>query len=58
VGYDAPARTLEVEFVDRRRYRYFRVSKARYLDLIKVPSVGRYYSEHIRDAGYPFEELQ
>lgn len=56
VGYDLADRTLEVEFVDGRVYRYFSVPKSRYAGLMDAPSHGRYFLEHIKEAGYAYEQ--
>jgi hypothetical protein len=57
VGYDGVAKILEVEFVDGRLYRYFSVPQFRYSELMQASSHGSYYSRHIKEEGYAYEEV-
>lgn len=48
VGYDPASRTLEVEFQGGRVYRYFGVPQARYRDLLRADSAGRFLNTRIK----------
>lgn len=52
VGYDSDTATLEVEFRERRVYRYTQVSEDTYAALMKAKSKGSHFHRHIRDR-YP-----
>jgi KTSC domain len=56
VGYDSARRELEIEFVSGRLYRYFGVPPRAYEALMRAPSKGRHFNEHIRDR-YRFSRL-
>lgn len=55
VGYDPDMRVLEIEFASRTVYRYFDVPESVHAGLMTATSLGEYFGEHIRDAGYSFE---
>jgi lysyl-tRNA synthetase class 2 len=55
-AYDPPSRTLEVEFVSGRRYRYLRVPAEVAARFRAAFSKGRFFNAHIRDA-FACEEL-
>jgi hypothetical protein len=48
VGYDPASATLEIEFHERRIYRYAGVPERHFGGLVAAPSVGRYFHRHIR----------
>lgn len=48
VGYDPDTETLEVEFKTGTIYRYSGVEKSVWLDLMKAPSIGSFFSLRIR----------
>ena len=48
IGYDPASRTLEVEFQGGRVYRYFDVPPARYRDLLRADSAGRFLNTRIK----------
>ena len=48
IAYDAPARTLWLEFRNRAVYCYFDVPPAFYRDLLAAPSKGAYFNRNIR----------
>ena len=54
--YAELSRSLEVEFVSGRRYRYAPVPPEVAARFRSAFSKGRFFNAHIRDA-YPFEEL-
>jgi hypothetical protein len=58
VGYDARARTLEVEFTNDRLYRYFGVPVSEYEALLAAESQGSYFTKHIRNAGYRYVQMR
>jgi len=55
-AYHAPSRSLDVEFVSGRRYRYAGVPEDVAARFRAAFSKGRFFNEHIRDH-YPFQEL-
>ena len=48
VGYDAPARILEVEFISGEVYRYFDVAQGEVDGLFRADSRGAYLNERIK----------
>lgn len=57
VGYDRRTRALEVEFTSGALYRYLGVPEPTHAALMQADSLGAYFSEHIRDAGFPVDRL-
>lgn len=57
VGYDASSRVLEIEFTSGAVYRYFGVPADTYMAMMRAPSFGGYFSEHIRDAGFRIDRV-
>ncbi len=57
LSYDAATRSLDVEFVSGRRYRYRAVPAELAERFRGAPSKGRFFNAHIRDR-YPFDELE
>ena len=55
-SYRPEARTLDVEFVSGRRYRYYGVPEGIASQFSAAFSKGHYFNTRIRD-DYPFEEL-
>jgi hypothetical protein len=49
IGYDPNTRALEVEFESGAVYRYARVPRAIYDELMAAASRGHYFSTRIRD---------
>ncbi|QKT07315.1 KTSC domain-containing protein [Gordonia sp. X0973] len=56
VGYDEQSMTLEVEFKNGSLYQYFDVPAAAYQELVGASSVGRYFTQNIRNA-YRYSRL-
>ena len=56
VGYDAVARTLEVEFVGGAVYRYVDVPAQEHAALLAADSLGAHMNARIRDR-YRFERV-
>lgn len=48
VGYDAPARILEVEFISGEVYRYFDVAQGEVDGLFRADSRGVYVNDRIK----------
>ena len=48
VGYDAPTRILEVEFVSGEVYRYFDVAQGEVYGLFRADSRGAFLNERIK----------
>lgn len=48
VTYDDDTAVLEVEFRQGETYRYFMVPRSIVTELLSAPSVGHYFSEHVR----------
>lgn len=57
VGYDRRRHVLEIEFERGAVYRYLGVPAAVHDALRDAESLGAYFSEHIRDAGYLIERV-
>lgn len=49
VGYDRDTAVLEVEFTSGDVYEYFLVPHSVYDGLLEATSVGRHFSDHVRD---------
>lgn len=52
VGYDAEARTLEVEFLNGGLYRYSGVPSSVHLGLMSASSHGAYFDRYVKKAGF------
>ena len=57
VGYDQEQRVLEIEFTGGEVYQYFDVPAEVYRGLMKAESHGRYFHQHVRDAGYRYDRM-
>jgi len=49
IGYDEKTKTLEVEFNHGGVYKYLKVSKSVYEELMNADSLGSYFYHNIRD---------
>lgn len=56
IGYDAGSGDLYVQFSSGSMYRYRSVPSQKHLDLINAPSIGSFFSDHIKTS-YPFVKL-
>jgi hypothetical protein len=56
VGYDADAKTLEVEFHSGRLYQYIGVPPLVHDELVHADSIGAYFNANIRPI-YPYLEV-
>lgn len=57
VGYDRRSRVLEIEFTSGVVYRYLGVPEQTHAALLQAGSLGGFFSEHIRDAGFMLDRL-
>lgn len=57
VGYDGDRRILQIEFHNGDVYQYFDVPQAVYDGLMQADSHGRYFHQHVRNAGYRYARL-
>jgi hypothetical protein len=57
VGYDPEQRVLEIEFTSGAVYQYFDVPPEVYRGLMAAESHGRYFHQHVRDAGYRYQRM-
>ena len=56
IAYDAPTKTLQVEFRTGRVYWYLGVPPSEFEALKRAPSAGAYFNREIRDR-YAFREI-
>ncbi len=56
VAYDSDSSTLELEFSDGDRYRYFEVPEAVYSELLAADSKGNFFHTHVKGT-YRFTKL-
>jgi hypothetical protein len=57
VGYDQASNILEIEFSGGEVYQYFNVPAEVYRGLIAAESHGRYFHQHVRNAGYQYQKM-
>lgn len=57
VGYDAPTEVLAIRFHNGAEYRYSAVPQRFFEGLLAAPSVGGYYHENVRNAGFSYERI-
>ena len=57
IGYDAGVSTLEIAFKNGGVYQYRQVPERVFQSLLKAPSHGRYFNEHIKDR-YPTAKVR
>lgn len=57
VGYEPRTRTLGVRFRNGGEYHYRHVPQDVYDGLLKAPSKGTYFDQHIKKAGFAFERV-
>ena len=50
IGYDEPAQTLEVEFLNGSVYQYYNVTQEIYANLMQSPSKGQFLHQYIKNA--------
>ena len=56
VGYDEPAQTLEVEFLNGRVYQYYGVPESMHSQFMKAPSKGKFFNAYIKNH-YPYSRV-
>lgn len=49
IGYDAATKTLAVQFKGGAVYHYHGVDSSVHERMLRVPSVGKYFAEHVKD---------
>lgn len=54
-GYDPRKKILELEFISREVYRYFKVPPSVFEELLNAASAGAYFNNNIRD-NFRFEK--
>lgn len=54
IGYDDDTNTLGVKFLNGSEYHYSGVPKDVYNGLLSASSVGGYFDQNVKKAGYPF----
>jgi len=57
VGYDDETNTLGVRFLNGSEYQYANVPKEVYEGLLSAASVGGYFDQHVKKAGYGFSRV-
>jgi hypothetical protein len=57
VGYSSSQKILEVEFPNKRVYRYYGIPKFIYFSLLKAESISSFFNSFIRGKRYPFREV-
>ena len=56
VGYDEPAQTLEVEFLNGRIYQYYGVPEHTHVRFMQASSKGIFFNTHIKNQ-YPYSRV-
>jgi hypothetical protein len=57
VGFDDTQSTLGVRFLSGREYHYFGVPRYIYEAILSASSVGQYFNEHVKKAGYQYHQI-
>lgn len=57
VGYDDLTNTLGVKFLNGSEYHYGGVPKEVYEGLLSASSVGSYFDQHVKKAGYGYSRV-
>ena len=57
VGYEPHRRVLEIEFHSGEIYRYFDVPPELHVGLMSADSIGHYFAQHIRNAGFDVQHV-
>lgn len=58
IGYDPERQILEVEFNSGSVYHYLGVPEHLHLGLMSADSHGRFLNQHIKEAGFPYIQVQ
>jgi hypothetical protein len=57
VGFDENQNSLFVEFKKSGTYQYFGVDKSIYEGILIADSKGKYFIEHVKNAGYSYSKV-
>ena len=57
-AYNKATLILEIEFYSGATYQYYQVSEEVYQGLINAGSVGRFFHEHIKNAGFTYKKIK
>jgi hypothetical protein len=57
VGYVPERRVLQIEFIGGRVYEYAAVPHTVHEELMRAPSKGTFFAEHIRPAGFTYRRI-
>jgi hypothetical protein len=57
IGYDPNTSTLEIEFHNGRIYQYFHVPERLYRELMRAPSLGTFFDNYIKKAGFNYRQI-
>ncbi len=58
VGYESETSTLGVRFLDGREYHYFGVPEDIFVGLQSASSVGSYFNQYVKNAGYAYSKVE
>jgi KTSC domain len=58
VGYDPAALVLEVEFNNGSVYQYAGVPESVYSRLMAAGSKGTFFDQHVKKAGYSYQQIR
>lgn len=57
-GYDVGSQTLEIEFLNGKIYRYFKVPRSIFLRLMAAISHTKYFDDNVKRAGFHFRRIR
>jgi hypothetical protein len=57
VAYDDNGQILGVQFQKSGEYHYYGVPREVYEAFMSAPSIGTYFDQYVRKAGYPFQRV-
>jgi hypothetical protein len=57
IGYDEASNTLGVRFLNGTEYHYFGVPQDVFEAMRSAPSVGRFFDQNIKKAGYSYARI-
>lgn len=58
IGYDEDKSTLEIEFLAGGIYEYYNVSSTVFSGLLGAQSIGRYFDQYVKKAGYQCRRIR
>ena len=56
-GYDEAEKILEVQIITGELYQYYNIPLQIYEEIKAAPSLGKYYNEVIKKAGFEFKKI-